>query len=528
MFSSGIYMKPSYKLWVFFILFVIGISFLHSQDRRVVLDLIKVNGKVLEKGDLEYLLFSRKDSIAFFYHLEAKDTSNRTPFLFKVVIRNSRDSNFRTLNTNTFSYKYLPEDQYFLRVEAFDPRNKWTAQPLEINFVVNNKLSALYSELKGLRAQKVKEQLEKEGNKKTKESYLWGFEIKSTLVGFGLGILFLVLTFVFRHNGKNKEQKKKAQVGVISLEKYKYEQILLENSNLRAEIAALRGQIDALNSRAEELRKQNIELKEKVEKLSNSKSELEELQQQKDELFAVIIHDIKNPAALIKNLVELLRSYDLTATEQQEIIDDILVTSNRIVALSQEVSRILALESSLMSLNLEEGDINDVIREVVRSNSPNAKNKNINLYVDLNEKIEIFKFDRYKVYEVLDNLVSNAIKFTQKGGEVRVESNIEADKVVIKVIDNGLGLSDEDINRAFQRGARLSAKPTADEPTSGLGLWIVKRLVEAMKGKVWVRSSLGKGSTFAFSIPIVKDLTVNFKKEKELENGLGKEVSLES
>jgi signal transduction histidine kinase len=273
-----------------------------------------------------------------------------------------------------------------------------------------------------------------------------------------------------------------------------------------------------LNSRAEELRKQNIELKEKVEKLSSSKSELEELQQQKDELFALIIHDIKNPAALIKNLVELLRSYDLTATEQQEIIDDILVTSNRIVALSQEVSRILALESSLMSLNLEEGNINDVIREVVKANSPNAKNKNINVFVDLDEKIEVFKFDRYKVYEVLDNLVSNAIKFTQKGGEVRVESSIEGDKVVIKVIDNGLGLSDEDLSRAFQRGARLSAKPTADEPTSGLGLWIVKRLVEAMKGKVWVKSLLGKGSTFAFSLPILKEVNVNFKQEKELES----------
>ncbi|ROL56167.1 sensor histidine kinase [Bacteroidetes/Chlorobi group bacterium MS-B_bin-24] len=221
---------------------------------------------------------------------------------------------------------------------------------------------------------------------------------------------------------------------------------------------------------------------------------------------------------MIKNLVELLRSYDLTATEQQEIIDDILVTSNRIVALSQEVSRILALESSLMSLNLEEGNINDVIREVVKANSPNAKNKNINVFVDLDEKIEVFKFDRYKVYEVLDNLVSNAIKFTQKGGEVRVESSVEGDKVVIKVIDNGLGLSDEDVSRAFQRGARLSAKPTADEPTSGLGLWIVKRLVEAMKGKVWVKSVLGKGSTFAFSLPILKEVNVNFKQEKELES----------
>jgi len=513
-------MKNVFKGILFVIFLIFSLFPLFSQERKVVLDNIKVNGKPLEKSYFDYLIFSRKDSITFFYHLEISDTSQRTPFLFKIVIRNSKDSNSRTINFNNFSYKYLPEDHYYLRIEAFDPRNKWTAQPLEISFVVNDKLSSLYSELTSLRTLKTKEGKQKE-EIRTSENLFWGFEIKSVLAGFGAGlILMLVFSLVFIRNGKNREKKKlkEGQAGEITLEKYKYEQLLLENSNLRAEISALRGQIDALNSRAEELRKQNIELKEKVEKLSSSKSELEELQQQKDELFALIIHDIKNPAALIKNLVELLRSYDLTATEQQEIIDDILVTSNRIVALSQEVSRILALESSLMSLNLEDGNINDVIREVVKANAPNARNKNINVLVDLDEKIEVFKFDRYKVYEVLDNLVSNAIKFTQKGGEVRVESSLEGEKVIIKVIDNGLGLSEEDLSRAFQRGARLSAKPTADEPTSGLGLWIVKRLVEAMKGKVWVKSVLGKGSTFAFSLPILKEISANFKQEKELES----------
>jgi signal transduction histidine kinase len=513
-------MKNFIKVFVIVIIAALTLLPLYSQERRVVLDNIKVNGKPLEKSDFDYLIFSRKDSITFFYHLEISDTTQRTPFIFKILIKNSKDSSFRVMNFNHFSYKYLPEDHYYLRIEAFDPRNKWVAQPLELNFVVNDKLSSIYSELKSLRSSKAKNG-KQGGETKTTESTFWGFEVKSVLAGFGVGfVLVLILSFIIFRNGKGNEKKKLKgeQSGVITLEKYKYEQVLLENSNLRAEISALRGQIDALNSRAEELRKQNIELKEKVEKLSSSKSELEELQQQKDELFALIIHDIKNPAALIKNLVELLRSYDLTATEQQEIIDDILVTSNRIVALSQEVSRILALESSLMSLNLEEGNINDVIREVVKANSPNAKNKNINVFVDLDENIEVFKFDRYKVYEVLDNLVSNAIKFTQKGGEVRVESSVEGDKVVIKVIDNGLGLSDEDLSRAFQRGARLSAKPTADEPTSGLGLWIVKRLVEAMKGKVWVKSVLGKGSTFAFSLPILKEVNVNFKQEKELES----------
>lgn len=498
-------------------LLFLNTKILHTEDREVKLDFIKVNGRELTTEELDFLVFSRTDSISFFFHLETKDTSSRTPFIFRVVIKNSKDSSAYPVNLKNINYKNLPEDFYKLTIQAFDPRNNWVAKPLEVEFLVNDKLSSKIKEIKRL-TQTIPKTTANLKAENIEKKTLYGFELKSVLLGLGVSFLiFLIVLFIV---GKSKSKAKKTLAespSKLTIDKQKYEQILLENSNLRAEIAALRGQIDALNSRAEELRRQNIELKEKVEKLSSSKEELEELQKQKDELFAVIIHDIKNPAALIKNLVELLRSYDLTATEQQEIIDDILQTSNRIVALSQEVSRILALESSLLSLNLELGNVNEVIDEVIKANSRNAQLKNINIFVDLDNKLEEFLFDKYKVYEVLDNLVSNAIKFTQKGGEVRVTSEKKDDKVVIQVIDNGLGLSDEDINRAFQRGARLSAKPTGDEPSSGLGLWIVKRLVQAMRGKVWVKSVLGKGSTFAFFLPFIQDELTKMKKVEEYE-----------
>lgn len=507
------------KLILFSLIFFLFFypNFLFPQDREVVLDFIKVNGIVLEKEEQEILIFSQTDSISIFYHLETKDTTQRTPFIFRVLIKNSKDSSVYPTGLKVINYKNLPEDQYSLTINAFDPRNQWVAKPLKLEFTINNKLNSIVKELKKLKENQ--SALKQEERAEVKEEQMFfGFELRSLGIGFAFGfVLMLIFVPLLLKSRKNKTGKKDDEDrNKVILEKFKYEQLLLENSNLRAEISALRGQIDALNSRSEELRKQNIELKEKVEKLSNSKTELEELQQQKDELFALIIHDIKNPAALIKNLVELLRSYDLTASEQQEIIDDILVTSNRIVSLSQEVSRILALESSLMSLNLELGNINEVISEVVKANSFNAKNKHINIYLDLDDKIDDFKFDNYKLYEVLDNLISNAIKFTQKGGEVRITSQKQDEKVVIQVIDNGLGLSDEDISKAFQRGARLSAKPTGEESSSGLGLWIVKRLVDAMRGKVWVKSTLGRGSTFGFTIPIYKDISVNLE-EKELE-----------
>ncbi|HOK14903.1 MAG TPA: HAMP domain-containing sensor histidine kinase, partial [Candidatus Kapabacteria bacterium] len=235
--------------------------------------------------------------------------------------------------------------------------------------------------------------------------------------------------------------------------------------------------------------------------LSNSKAELENLQAQKDELFALIIHDIKNPAALIKSLVDLLRSYDLSAVEKQEIIDDIAETTARIVSLSQEVTKILALETTKLELNIETVQIGDIVEDVVNRNFVSAKSKNIEMTYDVSKNLPEIEIDAQKIDEVLDNLISNAIKFTQKGGKVHVRSYLDENKVIVEVNDNGLGLTEDDIKRAFQRG-KLSAQPTGGESSTGLGLWIVKKLVDAHNGRVWVKSTLGKGSSFAFSLPL--------------------------
>lgn len=110
----------------------------------------------------------------------------------------------------------------------------------------------------------------------------------------------------------------------------KNQQLMAENAQLRAELAALRGQIDAMQVRGDELYKRNKELEDSIDKISKNKNELEELQKQKDELFAMVIHDMKNPAGLIKGLVELLRSYDLSASEQGEVLDDLVETSRKL------------------------------------------------------------------------------------------------------------------------------------------------------------------------------------------------------
>ncbi len=465
--------------------------------------------------ELSSIVFASTDSTTFIYHCDAKK-EDFVAFVFKIIIKNNKEETFYTTNKTVISFKGLPESVYLLRIEAFAPQKKWNAVPLEISFEVNNKYAAVVKRSKQLKDSITKNSLKKEEIQQSdslNKSYFIDV-FKNYYYIFVIAIVaFFLAIIVLRKKSKNSKKPKRnirisnmADDTLITVPKIQIDRFQVENSNLKAEIVALRGQIDALQLRSRDMYVQNKELKDHIDRLSKSKVELEELQTQKDDLFAVVIHDIKNPAALIKSLVELLRSYDLTASEQQEVINDIFETTKKIVSLSQEVTRILSLESNFINLNLDKVDLRDIIKDVQKRNTISATNKSISVLLDLAEDIPETYMDYQKIDEVLDNLISNAIKFSHSGGKVRILSKIKEDHLVVEISDNGLGLSEEDITQAFQRGVKLSAQPTGGEHSSGFGLWIVKKLIEAHKGSVWVKSTLGKGSTFAFSIPMIFEI----------------------
>lgn len=276
-----------------------------------------------------------------------------------------------------------------------------------------------------------------------------------------------------------------------------------KNAELRHEISVLRRQIDNLNSSSINLQQQNSVLKEKVKNIQKNKEELELIQKEKDELFALIIHDIKNPTTIIKSLVELLRTYDTNSTDQQAIMNDLILSTKQIIALSTEISKVLTLEGTIVQMYKEWADPTTLLTEIARRNAINARNKEQTINLEIEENLPEFQVDVVKMCEVFENLLSNSIKYTQTGGKLGISAaKVAGDIIEIKFSDNGLGMSEEDLTRAFKRGAKLSAKPTGGETSSGLGLWIVKKIVEAHNGRVWIKSSLGKGTVFTLHIPI--------------------------
>ncbi len=280
------------------------------------------------------------------------------------------------------------------------------------------------------------------------------------------------------------------------------EDLKRENKNLNAKLAFMEVKMEKMEEKVKELKATNHDLEEHAKQLHQSKRKLEELQVQKDELFSIIVHDLKNPASAIKNFIELLESYDLNAQEQQEIMHGLLETSTHILSLADEVSKIMSVEKSNFKLELGLHNINDAALTIINRNLPFAQKKKIKLTLTKDDSLPQISMDFNKIKDVIDNLVNNAIKFAPEGARVEVITKRENDNIILEVIDNGFGLSQEDVKRAFEKGSKLSTRPTGGESSSGLGLWIAKRIIEEHKGRVWVKSKQGEGSTFAFSLPI--------------------------
>ncbi|MGE5480433.1 MAG: ATP-binding protein [Chloroflexota bacterium] len=473
-----------------------------AQKSEVVIGSVRINGNEINKEG-GAIAISKRDSLAINYLVNRRAGPDER-FFYRISLSDGKDSSVQVTGASEAIYKGLSEGSYYFSVGAFDLQGKWNAKNASLKFFVDEKLSSQLKELKSLKSKPDKDKnpsntsFEKAGQDSSTNAYYYLGGLLALAAVAGLSY-FAIKSRRSDPAGMNGDGKKSGTIAVSIVE---LDKLRRENGELIGQISALRGQIDALQYRSDELRARNRELEGNVARLSKSKDELEELQLQKDELFTIILHDIKNPISLIKSLVELLRSYDLTANEQQEIIDDIAETTIKIVSLSHEVSKILALESSHLKINLEKTDIAQLISDVVTRNGISSKNKEISVMEEISSNLPNVHIDISKIDEVLDNLVSNAIKFTQRGGSVKISARSEGDNVVVEVADNGPGLSESDIEAAFQRGNRLSAQPTGGESSTGLGLWIVKKLVEAHRGRVWIKSVLGKGATFAFSLPI--------------------------
>lgn len=244
-------------------------------------------------------------------------------------------------------------------------------------------------------------------------------------------------------------------------------------------------------------------LREIVLKYSAAERKLVELNQLKNKFLGIAAHDLRNPISSISGFSELLLSEDTDplTEEQKEFVNIIHDASQRMLTLLNELLDISMIESGKLELRVERGPLKQLIEDQVHINRIIAEKKGIMIQASFSE-IPDALFDANRIAQVIDNLIGNAIKFSPSGSKIFITLAREENMAKVSVRDEGPGISSEDQSKLFGEFQRLSSQPTGGEKSTGLGLSIVKKIIEAHNGTIGVESRIGKGSIFSFIIPL--------------------------
>lgn len=261
-------------------------------------------------------------------------------------------------------------------------------------------------------------------------------------------------------------------------------------------------------NRALERRRMALELEEYHKNLELKVEELQNLNEQKNRFLGMAAHDLRNPLATIRGLSEFLLEDDsnkeeLSEEDSKEFLQIINSTSHEMLHLVNDLLDVSQIESGKFDLCIDQSDISELIKKRAVLLRIMAAKKKITLDIHT-ESVLVCQMDKERIAQVIDNLISNAIKFSPKKTTVRIETAADGAMAKVTVQDQGPGINENERHKLFGEFQKLSARPTGGEKSSGLGLAIAKKIVEAHKGEIGVENTNGKGSTFYFTIPLNK------------------------
>lgn len=236
-----------------------------------------------------------------------------------------------------------------------------------------------------------------------------------------------------------------------------------------------------------------------VESVNNMASELSKMEKMRQEFISNVSHEIQSPLTSIRGFAQALRNDRLSPDKRLHYLNIIEAESMRLSKLSDNLLRLASLESDTIKFEPRSYRVDKQIRHIILSCEPQWLNRNINMEVSLQE-VEI-KADEDMMSQVFINLINNSIKFTPEGGSVRIDLHTQVDNIEFRISDTGIGISQEDQSRIFERFFKGDKSRSPSIKGSGLGLSIVKKIVDLHQGTIHVQSKLGTGTTFIVSLP---------------------------
>jgi signal transduction histidine kinase len=249
---------------------------------------------------------------------------------------------------------------------------------------------------------------------------------------------------------------------------------------------------------------EHYDLSEEKAALAAALQEVRALNAEKTEMMNIVSHDLKNPLGAVMGMSEIIinaEEFGLSAEDYRRFGREIHNASARMLALVKNLLDLNAAETGAIRLNLLPLNVFSILGMIAEEYRERATAKSIVVHCAGDETLMALA-DEIWFHQVLENLLSNAVKYSPHGSSVDARAERNGENARITVRDEGPGLNEDDQKRLFGKFARLSARPTGGEDSTGLGLSIVKKLVEAMNGKVWCESELGKGATFIVELPL--------------------------
>ena len=232
--------------------------------------------------------------------------------------------------------------------------------------------------------------------------------------------------------------------------------------------------------------------------------EYEELNELKSNLLSTVSHELRTPLAVIKGYSTMLLDYDrrLGPEEKEQYLASIDGATDRLTELVDCLLDMSRLEAGLLKLEKESVRVSELMEKSVAEARLRAAGHEIVL--DLRKRLPTVTIDAKRIRQVVDNILDNAIKYSEKGTKILVQARRTGAKLLVSVADQGIGIPAEEVERVFDRMYRIEQRLASESEIGGvgLGLAICKGLVEAHGGRIWVDSKLGKGSTFYFTLPI--------------------------
>ena len=268
------------------------------------------------------------------------------------------------------------------------------------------------------------------------------------------------------------------------------------------------GRLDAaeLENMRKELLSLNQELNTLTRQLHKNNAQLHQLNEEKNRFLGMAAHDLRKPIGLNITYSEFLieEAENLLDTEHIEFLNTINASSTFMKRLVDDFLDVSAIEAGKFELDLQPASILEVLTNSLRLNKLQADKKGIDLQVKSDDSIHRALLDTSKLEQAITNLVSNAIEHTSPGRPVAITLSCDEQLIIFSAKDEGPGIAPEEMDKLFKPFEKTSAKKTAGEKSTGLGMLITRKIIEAHGGEIWIDSCMGKGTTVSFKIPIQK------------------------